>query len=178
MPWISSCIKWISNELDITIHAIVSQLSRYCDVISNRLWRHQQNEDRASETQGRYIKIVVFVIIMDTICHVRNEIMYALSPRPVSALTRVLFLCLFPSLLHNSGNKHENNPLVSAETVRYSSTYIILYVDMSMACITIGIPIYVMKLRNKSPFLFQFLQKFFVEAKESLVFPHSCTLNI
>ena len=39
-----------------------------------------------------------------------------------------LFLCLFPSLLRNSGNKHKNNPLVSAETVRHSSTYIILYI--------------------------------------------------
>ena len=38
------------------------------------------------------------------------------------------FLYLFPSLLHNSGNKHQNNPLVSAESVRHSSTYIILYI--------------------------------------------------
>ena len=34
----------------------------------------------------------------------------------------------FPSLLCNSGNKHQNNTLVSAWTVRHSSTYIILYV--------------------------------------------------
>ena len=33
-PWISSWIKSISSELDITIHVIVSQLSG--------LWRHQQ----------------------------------------------------------------------------------------------------------------------------------------
>ena len=54
--------------------------------------------------------------------------MYVLSWRTVAALIRVLFLCLFPSLLHNSGNKHNNNPLVSAETVRHLSTYIIIYV--------------------------------------------------
>ena len=53
--------------------------------------------------------------------------MYVLSWRTVSALTRVLFWYLFPLLLRNSGNKHQNNPLVSAETVRHSSTYIILY---------------------------------------------------
>ena len=41
----------------------------------------------------------------------------------ISALTRVLFWCLFPSLLRNWGNKHQNNTLVSAETVRHSSTY-------------------------------------------------------
>ena len=37
------------------------------------------------------------------------------------------FGVLFPLLLHNSGNKHQNNPLVSAETVCHSSAYIILY---------------------------------------------------
>ena len=56
--------------------------------------------------------------------------MYVFSWQTVSVLTRVLFWFLFPSLLRNSGNKHQNNPLVSAETVRHSSTYIILYEDM------------------------------------------------
>ena len=59
-PWISPWIKSISNELDITIH-VVAQLSGYCDFISNRLWRHQQNENRASETRGRCVKLVVFI---------------------------------------------------------------------------------------------------------------------
>ena len=36
--------------------------------------------------------------------------MYVLLWRSVYALTRVLFWCLFPSLLRNSGNKHQNNP--------------------------------------------------------------------
>ena len=45
----------------------------------------------------------------------------------VSAPTRGLFLCLFPSLLRNSGNEHKNNTRVSAETVRHESTYIILF---------------------------------------------------
>ena len=36
-------------------------------------------------------------------------------------------ILVFNSLIvHNSGNKHQNNPLVSAETVRHTSTYIIL----------------------------------------------------
>ena len=61
--WISPWIKSISNELDITIHVIASQLSINCDVISNRLWRHQQNENRASETRGWRVKIVVFIAI-------------------------------------------------------------------------------------------------------------------
>ena len=69
--------------------------------------------------------------------------MYVLSWRTVSALTRVLFWYLFPSLLRNSGNKHQNNPLVSAETIRRSSTYIILYLffyHVEIACIiSVGI---------------------------------------
>ena len=67
---------------------------------------------------------------MDSLSLVRNKIMYVLSWRTVSALTRVLFWCLFHSLLRNSGNKHQNNPLVSAETVRHSSAYIILYISI------------------------------------------------
>ena len=59
---------------------------------------------------------------MDSLCRVRNKIMYVLSWR-----NRVLFWYSFPLLLRNSGNKHKNNTLVSAETVRHSSTYIILY---------------------------------------------------
>ena len=46
--------------------------------------------------------------------------MYVLSGRTVSALTRESILCLF---------KQKNNTLVSTETVRHSSTYIILYVS-------------------------------------------------
>ena len=41
------------------------------------------------------------------------------------------FLCLFPSLLHNLGNKQKNNPLVSAETFRHSNTYISFYLFKS-----------------------------------------------
>ena len=53
--------------------------------------------------------------------------MYVLEWRIVSALTRGLFWCLFPELRSNEGNKYQNNPLVSAETVRHESTYIILF---------------------------------------------------
>ena len=38
LPWIKS----ISNEVDIMIRMIESQLCGHCDIISNRLW-HQQN---------------------------------------------------------------------------------------------------------------------------------------
>ena len=53
--------------------------------------------------------------------------MYVLEWRIVSALTRVLFWCLFPELPSNEGNKHQNNTRVSTETVRHESTCIILF---------------------------------------------------
>ena len=137
-PWISRWIRMISNELDITCHVFASQLSGHCDVIADRLWRHQQNVMRASEPRGLCVKTLVSASYMDSLCRVRNK-MYVLLWRTVYALecyaleclcTWVLFCCLFPSLLRNSGNKHQNNPLLSALTVRHASTCIILYIYM------------------------------------------------
>ena len=48
----------------------------------------------------------------------------------------MLFWCLFTLLLHNSGNKHQNNPLVSTKTVCHSSTYIILHIYFAHYLIT------------------------------------------
>ena len=62
-PWISLWIKSISNQLDITFHLIASQLSGHCDVISTRLWRHQENVDWASEPRRRCVKIFIFIIV-------------------------------------------------------------------------------------------------------------------
>ena len=62
-------------------------------------------------------------------CRVRNKIIYVLLWRPVNVLTRMLFCCLFPSLLCNSGNIHQNNTLVSAWIVSHANTYIIRYVN-------------------------------------------------
>ena len=113
-PWISPWRKSISNELDITCHVFASELSGHCDVIADRLWRHQQNVMRASEPRRLCVEILVSASFMDSLCRVRNKIMYVLLWRTVYALTRVLFCCLFPSLLRNSGNKHQNDHLVSA----------------------------------------------------------------
>ena len=111
--WISPWIKSISNELDITCHVFASQLSGHCDVIANRLWHHQQNVKRARH--GDDMRRSSFLeSFMDSLCRVRNKIMYVLLWQTVYALTRVLFWCLFLSLLCKSGNKHQNNPLVSA----------------------------------------------------------------
>ena len=62
-PWTSPWIKSISNELDITCHVFAQQLFGHCDVIANRLWRHQQNLKRTSETRERCVKILVFSVI-------------------------------------------------------------------------------------------------------------------
>ena len=126
-PWILRWIKSISKELDIIIHAIASQLSGHCDAMGNRLWRHQQNQNRAKETRGRCVKIAVFSSFMESLCHVRNKII--LWWRTVSPLTQVLFWCWFPSLHRNLGNKHKTNPIVSAETVRHSSLYTLFFIS-------------------------------------------------
>ena len=63
---------------------------------SIRMWRHQQTEKRACETRRRCVKNVVFILLMDSLCRVRNIIMYVLSRRTVSVLTRVLFGVYFP----------------------------------------------------------------------------------
>ena len=104
-PWISLWIKSISYESDITIHVITSQLSGHCHVISNRLWRHQLNENQVIETRGLCVKLFVFIVIYGFVCHVRNEIMYVLSWRTVIVLTQVLYWYLLPSSLGNAGNK-------------------------------------------------------------------------
>ena len=83
------------NQINITCHVFASQLSGHCDAIANQLWRHQQNVKRATETRGWCVKILVLAQFMDSLCHVRNKIMYVLLWRTVYVLTRVLFWCLF-----------------------------------------------------------------------------------
>ena len=126
IPWHTKqrlSMDWQYCSLYYFIERVRYHLSHARVTIVWSLWRHQQltvtslAERKTSEWDT------------GTMCtdRVRNKIMYVLSWRTVYVLTRVLCWCLFPSLLRNSGNKHQNNPIVSAETVRHSSTYIILY---------------------------------------------------
>ena len=87
--WISPWIKSISNELNITIHV---------NVISNRLWRHQQNENRTRETRGRCVKIVVFIVIFGFVMWCKNKIMYCrdeLFLRSIECYFGTYFPCCF-----------------------------------------------------------------------------------
>ena len=103
-----------------------------CDVIS------RTNTERVRHGDDVW-KSSYLSSFLDSLCRVRNKIMYVLWWRTVSALTWVLFWCLFPSLLRNAGNKHQNNPLVSAETVRHSSIYIILYITFDNVPLGAGV---------------------------------------
>ena len=83
------------------------------------LCHHQQSivtssaEHKPSEwDMDRSVRIVVFI---GSLCRVINEIMYELWWRTVYAPTRVLFWCLFPSLLR----KHHINP---AEHIKQFAT--------------------------------------------------------
>ena len=78
-------------------------MSGDCDAIVKRFWLHQQNVNRVSESGERCENIVVSSSFMDPLCRVRNKIFYVVTWRTVYALTRVLFWCLFPSLLRNTG---------------------------------------------------------------------------
>ena len=126
------------NKIDIW--QVRYHYSRDRTRIVSLLWRHQQSivtssaERRPSEWDtGTMCEDRRFLSsFMYSLCHVRNKLMYVLSWWTVSVLTRVIFLCLFPSLLRNSGNKHKNNPLGSTETVRHSSTYIIPYISWGL----------------------------------------------
>ena len=60
--WISPWIKSISNELDINCHVFASQLFGHCDGIANRLWRHQQTVQRASESREWFVNILVITL--------------------------------------------------------------------------------------------------------------------
>ena len=53
--------------------------------------------------------------------------MYVPEWRTVSALPRGLFWCLFHELRGNEGNEYQNDTRVNTETIRYESTYIILF---------------------------------------------------
>ena len=139
--------KWVSYRpaMNITLNKINISWVRYhysCDrvTIVSLLWHHPQMDcDFISKLKteqvrnGEDVQRLSFLSsTVDSLCHVGNKIKHVLLWRTVLALTRVLFLCLFPSLLHNLGNKHKNNPLVSTETVRHLSTYIILFVMMQV----------------------------------------------
>ena len=95
---------------------IVTSSTIDCDIISRT----------KTEAQGRGVKLAVFIVIDRFVMSCKKSNNVCILVTNVFAL-RALFLYLFPSLLRNSGNKHKNNPLVSAETVRHSSMYNIPY---------------------------------------------------
>ena len=108
---VNTWIKSISNQLYITFNAIASQLSGHCGVISNLLWRHQQNVNRASGTLRRFIVIYGFFISYKK----WKKRMYCRGELFMRSL-ECHFGVYFPRCCatRNSGNKHQNNPLMSA----------------------------------------------------------------
>ena len=126
-----SSTKWHLTRLvvNIAVYKIDIQRVRYHYshdgvTIVRSLWCHQQLI-MMSSTEWRlskwFVKIIFLSSFMDSLCRVRNKIIYVLSWRTVPALTGVLFWCLF--------DKHHNNTVMSTETVRHLSTYIIPYIS-------------------------------------------------
>ena len=94
--WISPWIKSISNELNIIIHVITSQLSGHCDVISNQLWCHQQNKNRASETRGQCV-IILIVIYGFATREIKTKIPLSWVLKQFITLVHTLFSICFKS---------------------------------------------------------------------------------
>ena len=100
----------------------------YCDVISRTKTERVRHGDDLSRSS-------FLSSFMDSLCRIRKNIMFVLSSRTVSVLTRVLFRYLCRSLLRNSGNKHKNDTRVSVETVLHSSTLLFMHIpEMTSSC--------------------------------------------
>ena len=99
-PW-----NYLNYMSDLQMGCRCYYLTGYKDNITivSLLWRHQCEWNTGTMCKDRRF----LSSFMDSLCRVRNKVMYVLSWRTVSVPTRVLFLCLFPSLLRNSGNKHK-----------------------------------------------------------------------
>ena len=82
--------------------------TNFSEILSDLSSAERRPSERDTGTMCKYRCFLSSFI--DALCRVRNKIMYALSWRTVSPLTRVLFLYLFPSLLLNSGNRHNKTP--------------------------------------------------------------------
>ena len=119
--WIS-LITWSYQNCLVTVMS--SEID--CDVIS----RTKTERVRHGDDVWRSSFVSSF---MESLCHVSNKkCMYSRDELFLRSI-ECYFWCLFPSLLHNSGNKQKNKPLVSAETVRHSSTFIIHYIVCDFA---------------------------------------------
>ena len=111
---------------------LASHLSGHCGVISNRLWRHQQNVNRASErvdvtwhnefinndknddVHHRFLSSFI-----DSLCRVSYKIKYVLSWRTAHALTRVSF---------PSRRERINSSPLEYKSMHYIYIYIYIYV--------------------------------------------------
>ena len=133
------------NKIDI--YRVRYHYSRDRITIVGSSWRHQQSivtssaERKPSEWDtGMMCEAHRFYSHLWILSRVRNKIMYILSWRTVSALTRVLFWYLFPSLLRNSGNKHQNNTLVSEmEIWKWKWKYEVLRTRIHLEDLSYGI---------------------------------------
>ena len=76
----------------------------HCDVISNRLWRHQQNLDIEWNTELMYEYPLIIIHGTHYVC------MYC---REMHLYLFLFIIILFRSFLRESINKHHDNPPVS-----------------------------------------------------------------
>ena len=133
------------------------------------MWRHQQSIMTSSAEGIPSEWDTGTMSFMQSFCRVRNKMIYVLSWRTVSALTRVLFLCLFPSLLRNSGNKYKNNlSLALKQFVTRVHTLFSIWYTCDTNTLTACLPVYhyhKTESGDHSPSLHQFCNRFYGRCK-------------
>ena len=110
------------------------------------MWRHPQSivkssADRKPSEQDTWTlcKDGYFNVIYGFVMSCKNKNNVCILVTNCLCAHSSVILLFIPSLPRNSGNILQNNPLVSAETVCHSSTYIILYWFYYATILTFGV---------------------------------------
>ena len=99
---------------------LASQFSSHCDVISNQLWRHQ-NENRANDTRGRSVKIVNLIVIHG---FVNNKCMHSRDELFMRSL-ECYFGVYFP---RHCATPEINTKITHQFATRANTLYIYIYI--------------------------------------------------
>ena len=144
---------------------LASQLSGHCDVISNRLWRHRQNVNRANETSCRCMKIVfsgIYGFVMS--CKKLNDVCTPVTNCLCAHSSVILvFICLVAAQLHN--NTTITLEWAHKQFTTYTVFYKIHHVQVegslcSLSCVVLQPRLKQVSLLHRYPFPIQILLKF------------------
>ena len=121
---------------------LASQLFGHCHVINSRLWRHQQHVNWASETWGRCVEIVVFIVVCEFVmsCKKQNNVC-TLVTNCLCSHSSVIFV--FISLA--AASTRQINPQITLFWALKQFEYILYYKYLPRPAVNIAVN----KFRNK-----------------------------